>query len=732
MKKILLSLLAILLVSTAATAQTPNLRANRHVNGVAGLKNISTSKVFKNQKDNKVNPSKWLTSKDLVKLQSTAKFPQVMRSKAATRADESTTTWWTYPTGSIYGLKNSDMVETSTSNEYNLAVLVPSSLSGVKVDSVLFLLYDASMISNLKVWFKEASYNSNGYLQTPPTSASDYDYSFDVTNFEGGIRSTGYTMLELPKPYTVPSKGCIVGYSFTTTSSNPYPALFYYNASSSIGVDGGFLMCIDNVWYDMYQAGVPGNLTTALHIDTSDLAQNSVSPYGIFEGASKVGEEYEMTATVHNNSALAINSISFVPTQNGVAGEEQTYTFDGMLSGDSYGYVYFNMAPEKEGVNNVGFQITKVNGEANTAEGTTIDNGVLVGLTETAPRIPVVEEITGTWCGWCPRGHVGLANLKKEYGDSIVTLAAHIGGDDYPDAMATEDYYFVQYYTSGSMGSAPDAIFDRIVNGDPYSGLTDTDADGVSRFHADAVVEVIKQYFPSEAGVTLEAGWSDENHTALTARVNTTFKYNRDSYPYGLVFALTEDDMFGMGDGWTQTNYYSSAFAKSYESYYGQAFTHTYHDADMDEYNNAAYQISNQEYDNVIVGSWYNTEIEDGYYGAVFGIDTPFLTASNAKNQPISWTATLSFNDATKSLIQDDTMLSLAVLVVNNNNGQVVNAAQVKIGDEIFSGIKGVKASTDAVELGRYNVSGQRVSSLAKGLNIVKMSDGKVKKVVVK
>ena len=47
------------------------------------------------------------------------------------------------------------------------------------------------------------------------------------------------------------------------------------------------------------------------------------------------------------------------------------------------------------------------------------------------------------------------------------------------------------------------------------------------------------------------------------------------------------------------------------------------------------------------------------------------------------------------------------------------------------SGIDKVTTSTNAKEVSRYSANGQRLSSPAKGLNIVKYSDGSVKKVVV-
>ena len=47
------------------------------------------------------------------------------------------------------------------------------------------------------------------------------------------------------------------------------------------------------------------------------------------------------------------------------------------------------------------------------------------------------------------------------------------------------------------------------------------------------------------------------------------------------------------------------------------------------------------------------------------------------------------------------------------------------------TGINNVVTSNDAKELSRYSVNGQRLSAPAKGLNIVKYSDGSVKKIAV-
>ncbi|MBQ9177808.1 MAG: leucine-rich repeat domain-containing protein, partial [Prevotella sp.] len=50
----------------------------------------------------------------------------------------------------------------------------------------------------------------------------------------------------------------------------------------------------------------------------------------------------------------------------------------------------------------------------------------------------------------------------------------------------------------------------------------------------------------------------------------------------------------------------------------------------------------------------------------------------------------------------------------------------------IENAVKSVEADVTAEETERYNASGQRISTPQKGLNVVKMSDGTTRKVVVK
>lgn len=47
----------------------------------------------------------------------------------------------------------------------------------------------------------------------------------------------------------------------------------------------------------------------------------------------------------------------------------------------------------------------------------------------------VIEEGTGTWCGWCPRGAVGMELLENNYHENFIGIAIHNG-----DLMVNQEY----------------------------------------------------------------------------------------------------------------------------------------------------------------------------------------------------------------------------------------------------------------------------------------------------
>ena len=132
------------------------------------------------------------------------------------------------------------------------------------------------------------------------------------------------------------------------------------------------------------------------------------------------------------------------------------------------------------------------------------------------------------------------------------------------------------------------------------------------------------------------------------------------------------------------------------------------------------YYLNDEEITSIVVPSSVTTL---GMYA--------FQRCSNLLSVYVSWPTPIS---AYKTF--SETNLGKCTLYVPQGTEQDYWLANVwgdfgKIVEYDPTGIDKVTTSTDAKELSRYSVNGQRLSAPSKGLNIVKYSDGSVKKVVV-
>ncbi len=622
------------------------------------------------------------------------------------RADEDNNVLFSYPTDSQgqgyvigwpYMAEAFGMDAWASLTDYNVALIVPANYVNAVVNQFQMAFYGPSTITNVKVWCSAVEISDDGYYVFPNSAdEADFHESFDDVTATEGVSFYAFNFTE---GYTIPEEGCIIGISFTTTAEMP---LFYWNAS---GNSGGFLyqVPIDGEvgFLDMATYGF-GNLAAAVSMDVSACPATNVSVNPMPEMTALLNETTVITPVVVNEAASAISSISYVLTVDGEALPEDEVTFSSEVPAGSSAYLNIPYVFTTEGLHTMSVEVTKVDGEPNISTSSSSGDFTVVVLENAAERTSVVEQFTGTWCGYCPRGHVGLKKLKDLYGDKIITLAGHVAnGENAPDPMQCDDYFSVVYNFCGNF---PSAAFDRYTVSDPYLSPTAT----AMEFGANETVEAVKQLIPSEATVALSATWADENKTSINANVDYTFGYSRMSLaganPYGIAFLLSEDGMTGNGDSWLQTNYMS-----------GDA---NYAITDFMDWYLGGSAVANT-YDNVIVGAW----------DALTGADNSVVTTI-AKGVKNNYKASLSLTGNT--LIQDKNKLYLTALLINRNNYTIVNAAQVALGDGTV-GIENVAdGGSNAVEVARYNVNGVRLNAPQKGLNIVKYSDGTSKTVVVK
>lgn len=146
----------------------------------------------------------------------------------------------------------------------------------------------------------------------------------------------------------------------------------------------------------------------------------------------------------------------------------------------------------------------------------------------------LVEEGTGTWCGWCPRGAVYMDSIAHIYASNFTLVAVHNR-----DPMTVTAY---DSYVSGKIGGYPSVLVDRREVLDP-SDLLD-------------VYTNENAYFGfADMSIT------DLGATSFNLSVKVSVKPALDlSGDYRLALVLTENNVVGQTSGgtWDQHNYYSN------------------------------------------------------------------------------------------------------------------------------------------------------------------------------
>ena len=213
---------------------------------------------------------------------------------------------------------------------------------------------------------------------------------------------------------------------------------------------------------------------------------------------------------------------------------------------------------------------------------------------------------------------------------------------------------------------------------------------------------VFKETVP--ASIELSAEWKTAEQKAVIFNTKTKFGYSEDNTKFGIAFVLTEDGLTGTTSSWAQTNYYSGMSTS-------QAGT------DMAWWCGQGSSVTGVEYNHVAVAGW---DVRAG------GNNSVSATINANEEQEYTYTGDIT----TLSLIQDKTRLKAIALLIDRTNGIILNAAQTTIAEDA-TGI-GAVSSQSEVPAAIYSLDGRKLPSAEKGINIIRMTDGTVKKFLVK
>lgn len=328
-------------------------------------------------------------------------------------------------------------------------------------------------------------------------------------------------------------------------------------------------------------------------------------------------------------------------------------------------------------------EITKVNSKANSAS-TPYATMPRVTVTQVARRRVVVEEYTAMWCGYCPRGIALMENLAHNYPDDFIGIAIHTGGS--ADPLTCNDYA----WKALDHRSRPTLDMNR----------------NLLLGYAKAVTEFKEERAKgADMDVEVSATWDAEKEN-ITVTPRVTFCINKNEAPYGFAYILTEDGM--KSPNWIQYNNYSGRTAERGVS------------EELDYFINAPYGVRNLENNFVAIAA-------EGVKAPLTGyIKTPIEADKTQSHEYVFR------NISHKRVIQDKSKLNVCVLLINMKTGQIENAAKCHISDANTTDISSLpQKENTAVETERYTIDGRRIQTPQKGVNIVKYSDGRVRKEIV-
>jgi len=410
----------------------------------------------------------------------------------------------------------------------------------------------------------------------------------------------------------------------------------------------------------------------------------------------KPNRTFNIEGKVKNNGIAIINSFD-INYQIGDAPEQTETVSDISLPNyESYDFSLSVSTPQ-EGQIPVVITVNNLNGNISDEDNSdNILNLSLLSSNTLSARKFVVEEGTGTWCQWCPRGIVGMQYMNATYPQRFIGIAVHNG-----DPMQQ-----MSYDRNLGFSGYPSASYNR-------------------KFKDDAGADVFEYFYNiadslSIYTISTVATYQDATKTKadITTSVNSSMSISANA---NLTYVIIENDVHGTTSGYNQSNVFaggSNGVMGGFESLPSV----------------------------VPAAQMYYNEVARGIFPSFKGTNGS-VPAQLTANEPASYNYTLTL----PTTILNKNNIELITLLLNKTTGEILNASKTEISDasaveninsinvKVFVANKNLIIKTDktinGVEI--FNAAGQRVltanatnsipvNNLSAGIYLAKINiDGK-------
>jgi len=534
--------------------------------------------------------------------------------------------------------------------------------------------YAGNVITHINFW--TGVNNTSGNNEIPEVtvflSEGDHTTAFYTQTHQVGRTRFSYYSVQLDQPYTIEAgKDLYIGCYSIITKSDDY-TIVVDNVQHNLPT-GGWISQTASAdapfsWSNLYDSY--GYVCVSATLQGNNFPQNLVLLDAIDVPLNvEAGKNFNVTATLTN---LGQNPVESIEMEYTIGDSQPTTTtvrpIPAIKSMESKTNAISVSVPSN-GAYNIKMKVTKVNGvdvgnQNNEKEATVLALGENDGF---VPNI-VIEEFTGTWCGYCPVGIYTMEAIRDKYTDgTFIPVAIHSG-----DAMESDTYSYVTYYYNS--GSYPSAIINR------NPSIKNTD-DGLYPYPPSNMDEIYADLRASKvpAEVTLSCNFTDDSKKAITFEGYTKFCFDFTNPNYILSFGITEDNV----GPYSQNNNYA-----------GQQV-----------------DLGGWENKGPIVRTTFNDVARK--YESIEGIEGSIPASVTAMQEnPYSYTMTLPEG------VKPDKLNGI-VYLTETTTGQIINAAMVKAGNFNTAGIDDILTDTETnAPVEYFNLQGIKVENPSNGIFI--------------
>ena len=581
------------------------------------------------------------------------------------------------------GTKEVKYFGTAKKESFDVAMLLADKYTkGKKIETIKVPFPKNAEIGNVKIWL------------TKKLTLENKKNVADVMSLDATMDDST-AIVKFATPYTIDSDTLYIGYSFDVVELTERTQL-PISLINEKGVQGLWTHSSRTYrsWLDKSTYGC-----SAMQVELSGFNANDAYFEGFKDYYNQVNIATPINLTLLNRGYNGIKSIDYSYS----VGDKKVsdhLTLDAPIPACLNASTEFTVtlpAIEAKGKYPVTFSIDKVNGEANSEVATA--NSTMAIYNKLPKHRPVMEEFTGTWCGNCSRGWIGLEVMTRLHPD-FIALAYHSG-----DVMQVIDQkQFLGFDTENP--AYPMANIDRVYTDiDPYYGA-DMTPFGIEKLWKKQA-EIL-----APASLETEAAFTPDGKDIKAKAILEFPEDANDADKYSVEFVLVTDGLHGEGQAWEQSNYLEENEKGDYP----------FPEADI--FFAGSSSIPNMHYNDVVVAT---TRLRDGLIK---------LPAKVEAEKAFSIEGTISEVDSIKNManypvIQDSKNLRIVALLLNEK-GQIVNGAQAKVTGYETTGIRNINTNAAEADVPAiYNLQGHRLQTMQKGLNIIRTKDGKTKKVML-